>query len=312
MPDTAFVVLTSAPGSGHVTDTLMKRVEALFSSGRLGPSARGDARWLSPGDAFEVEIAADGGDHLAVRAAVMEVAGSAPVDVNIVSGNRGARRKRLLCADMESTIIREELIDEMAELTGRRREIEAVTAAAMRGEIDFAESLRRRVGALKGISVAQLEAIRARITLMPGSETLVRTLSAHGAACALVSGGFTLFADEIGRRLGFDAVIANELVFDGGTLTGEVREPIVGPDSKAAALIRLAAARGIALRDTIAVGDGANDVAMLETAGLGVAFRAKPMLIERVRALETGAVVSHGDLTGLLHLQGYTRDAFVT
>lgn len=311
MPRTAFVLLTSAPGGRVLTETLMEQVRnALERRALVGPRAPGEARWLSPGDAFEVQVAAEGRDLFAVRAAVEDVVGTLPVDVNIVPVGEGARRKKLMCADMESTIIRQELIDEMAELAGRRSEIAAVTASAMRGEIDFAESLRRRVSALRGVRAEQLDAIRERITLMPGAETLVRTMSAQGAACALVSGGFTLFADEIGRRLGFDVVVANDLVIEDGTLTGDVREPIVGPDGKADALAGIAAERGIALSDTIAVGDGANDVAMLEAAGLGVAFRAKPLLIERARALERGAVVAHGDLSALLHLQGYDRGAF--
>lgn len=270
-----------------------------------------DARWLSPDDAFEVEIAADGEDLVAVRAAVMELVGSAPIDVNIVRSDPSFRRKRLLCADMESTIIREELIDEMAELMGRRREIAAITASAMAGDIDFAESLRQRVGALKGISVSQLDEIRKRISLMPGAETLVRTMAGHSATCALVSGGFTLFADEVGTRLGFDTVAANVLDIAEARLSGRVREPVLGPSEKALTLARLAAQQGLDISHAIAVGDGANDIAMLEASGLGVAFRAKPMLAARMAAAENGAVITHGDLTALLYLQGYTRDDFL-
>lgn len=306
MPSALFVVLTSEPGAGALTEAHVAMVREA-----LADAASDDARWLAPGEAWEMRLTAEGRLIPELRARLAQAMGSAPVDVNVVRGDPASRRKRLLCADMESTVIEQELIDEIATLVGCHDGISAITAAAMRGEIDFADSLRRRVALLAGIETRRLEPIRAHVSLMPGAETLVRTMAGHGATCALVSGGFTLFADEIGRKAGFAAVAANVLDVAGGTLTGRVREPVLGPAEKAHTLKRLAAEGGIALADTVAVGDGANDVAMIEAAGLGVAFRAKPMLADRARALETGAVIAHGDLTALLYLQGYSRDTFL-
>lgn len=310
MSAAAFVVLTSPPAANALTGALVAQATDV-----LRDAGTDDARWLAPGEAWEMRLAgacvADGAALRDRCAAVMALVGSAPIDVNVVRSDPPFRRKRLLCADMESTIIREELIDEMAELMGRRREIAAITASAMAGDIAFAESLRRRVTALGGLALQQLDDIRKRISLMPGAETLVRTMAGHGATCALVSGGFTLFADEIGTRLGFDTVAANVLDIAEGRLSGRVREPVLGPSEKAQTLGRLAAQQGLGISHTIAVGDGANDVAMLEAAGLGVAFRAKPMLAARMASAENGVVITHGDLTALLYLQGYTRADFM-
>jgi phosphoserine phosphatase len=231
--------------------------------------------------------------------------GDPPVDINVVAGVGPARRKRLLCADMESTIIEQELIDEIACLVGCHAEISAITAAAMRGELDFEGSLVRRVALFAGLEVQRLGPILDRVTLMPGAEALIRTMRADGATTALITGGFTLFAERIAERLGFDVLVGNVLDIEDGRLTGRVRDPIVGPQGKADALRRLATEGGITLADTLAVGDGANDVGMLAAAGLGVAFRAKPILADRALASEQGAVVVHGDLTALLYLQGY-------
>lgn len=297
------LVLTTAPGD--LSDGLVRAALDGLGGRVLG------ARWLATGEAWEADVAdAGSAPPSALRDAVERAIGPAPVDINLLSGAHGPRRKRLLCADMESTIIEQELIDEIARLAGRHDEIAAITRAAMRGELGFAESLVRRVALFEGIAAVRLTALLDRVTLMPGAETLIRTMRAHGCACALISGGFTVFADRIGARLGFDAVVANVLDTEQGTLTGRVKEPILGPQGKADALARLAAAHGLDPRDTIAVGDGANDVAMLAGAGLGVAFRAKPILADAARASERGAVIRYGDLTALLYLQGYAKDAF--
>lgn len=302
MPPATFAVLTSAPESAALTDAcLAAACEGLGKHARIA-----DIRWLAPREACEIRIEADHVSTVDLRNMLAQAIGSAPVDVNVIRTDPASHRKRLLCADMESTIIREELIDEMSDLAGRRAEMEQITASAMRGDIDFAQSLRQRVRLLRGIRTDTFDTIRARVTLMPGARTLVRTMAAHGATAALVSGGFTLFADEIARDVGFHAVAANVLDIADGALTGTVREPVLGPDEKAETLKRIAGAHGLGLSDTIAVGDGANDIAMLDAAGLGVAFRAKPVLVERARASETGAIVLHGDLTALLYLQGYT------
>lgn len=303
MPFPAALVLTAAPGSGAVTN------EAAQSALGALASAASDPRWHSAGTAWEAALdLPDPGRAPEIREAVAHAIGPVPIDVNIVPGDGAARRKRLLAADMESTIIEQELIDEIAGLAGCRAEIEAITAAAMRGELDFEGSLRQRVGLFAGLEAYRLEEILDRVTLTPGAATLVSTMRAAGAWTALVSGGFTIFAERIAAQLGFHAVIANVLEIENGQLTGRVREPILGPQGKADTLKRLVAEGGLDLSQTLAVGDGANDMAMLAAAGLGVAFRAKPVLAAQARASATGAVVTHGDLTALLHLQGFGSD----
>ncbi len=305
-PPSFTLVLTAAPGSDAASDAILRTAEET-----LGEVGRGSRR-LAPGTAWDVPLAvADGAGARSAREAVAGALGDLPIDVNVVLGGPESRRKRLLCADMESTIIEQELIDEMAGLVGCQAEIAAITAAAMRGELDFEGSVVQRVALFAGLEAHRLEAILSRATPMPGAARLVATMRANGARTALVSGGFTIFAERIGAALGFDAVVANALEIENGRLTGRVREPILGPQGKAEALKRLAAEGGIALPETLAVGDGANDVGMLAAAGLGVAFRAKPILADRARALETGAVITHGDLTALLHLQGYAQTDFV-
>lgn len=300
MPPPSFMlVLTVAPGSGALT-------EAVVAAAAAAAGVSAGTRWLSPGDAWEGRLAAPADDLAALRAAIARAVGTVAVDVNIVPDTPDARRKRLLCADMESTVIEQELIDEIAALAGRHEEISAITAAAMRGEIDFAASLERRVALFEGLDVRSLEAILARATLMAGAEALVRTMRANGARTALISGGFTVFAEPVAARLGFDAVVANTLEIENGRLTGRVRAPILGREGKAEALKKFARERGLDPFQTLAVGDGANDIAMLAAAGLGVAFRAKPI----VRA-EAPVAITHGDLTGLLYLQGYARSEFI-
>ena len=216
------------------------------------------------------------------------------------------RRKKLLVADMESTMIENEMLDELADFLGLREKIASITARAMNGEIDFAGALTERVGLLKGLPVAKLDEAARRIRYMPGGATLVATMKKHGAQCALVSGGFTHFTKMVAARLGFDFDAANVLVHDGKALAGTVEPPILGKEAKLATLQRLAAERGLSTADTVSVGDGANDLPMLKEAGLGVAFRAKPAV-----AAELPARIDHGDLTALLYLQGYRLTDFV-
>jgi phosphoserine phosphatase len=304
MPVSHVLVLTAAPGSGAIEERHTRAVCALL------PSASDAAqRWLAPGEAWELAFtAADGTERARLLEEAAAAVAGAPIDVNVVAA--AGRRKRLLAADMESTIIEQELIDEIASLVGCHDEISAITAAAMRGEIDFAASLERRVALFKGLDAGRLEPLLRRVTLMPGAETLFATMRANGAATALISGGFTVFAEQVGVRLGFDAVVANVLEIEDGMLAGRVRMPILGPQGKADALARLAASHNVAAAETIAVGDGANDVALLAAAGLGVAFRAKPVLAAHARSLAAGAVITHGDLTALLYLQGYAQTEF--
>ncbi len=228
-----------------------------------------------------------------------------PVDINLVDADR--RRKRLFIADMDSTMIEQECIDELAEFAGKRAEISAITERAMRGELDFEAALKERVAMLEGLPVSVLqETFDKRISLTPGARTLVQTMNAQGAITALVSGGFTFFTARIAEACGFHHHQANELLTEDGRLTGRVAEPILGRAAKQNALLRLAGENDIDLADTLAVGDGANDLAMLERAGLGVAFHAKPAVAEAAHAR-----IDHGDLTALLYLQGIPQAEFV-
>jgi phosphoserine phosphatase len=220
------------------------------------------------------------------------------IDVNILTA--GNLRKKLLVADMESTIIEQEMLDELGDLIGKRAHIADITARAMRGELDFEAALKERVGLLAGLPAAILDQVATRITLMPGARELVATMKAHGATCALVSGGFTVFTAKVAAMVGFDEHRANTLEIADGKLTGRVVEPILGREAKLATLVELCHRLDIATGDAIAVGDGANDLAMLRAAGLGVAFRAKPIVAE-----QAAVRIDHGDLRALLALQGF-------
>ena len=225
--------------------------------------------------------------------------------IDAVALSPEGRRKRLLVADMESTIIENEMLDELAEFLGLRERIAGITARAMNGEIDFTGALIERVGLLKGLPVARLDEAAERIRTMAGAATLIATMHKFGGYCALVSGGFTYFTRMVHERLGFDFDAANTLDHDGRTLTGTVQRPILGKEAKLATLERLCAQRGLEMAQSLCVGDGANDLPMLQAAGLGVAFRAKPTV-----AAQVAARIDHGDLTALLYLQGYRRRDF--
>lgn len=227
-----------------------------------------------------------------------------PIDAAVVSIHN--RRKRLLIADMDSTMIEQECIDELGAIAGVGQRIKEITLRAMRGELDFEGALTERVRLLKGLDAAIIgRIIRERITYVAGGRTLIATMKAHGAHTALVSGGFTPFTAHVAAHLGFDENQANELIVRNGRLTGEVGHPILGQQAKVEALRRIAARLGLEPADALAVGDGANDLAMLSEAGMGVALHAKPQVQE-------GSLirVNHGDLTALLYLQGYTRAQF--
>ena len=218
------------------------------------------------------------------------------------------RRKRLLLADMDSTIINVECLDELADFAGVKAQVAGITERAMRGELEFEGALRERVGMLKGLSLSALQAAYdERVRLNPGARILVRTMAANGARCVLVSGGFTFFTSRVAEAAGFHANRANTLLEADGALTGQVGEPILGREAKLAALEEEAAKLGLGLSQALAIGDGANDLAMIEAAGLGVAYRAKPIV-----AAQADAKVDHADLTALLYFQGYRADQFVT
>ena len=259
------------------------------------PLAPDAVDWLAEGDAPLSDL----------RAAVRAALGGLPVDhaVQLAAG----RRKRLLVADMDSTIIGCECLDELADFAGVKAQVAAVTERAMRGELAFEPALRERVARLKGLPLTALKrCLDERVRLNPGARALVATMRAAGARTLLVSGGFTGFVEPVAAQAGFDAAAANRLLDDGERLTGEVAEPILGREAKLEALRREAGALGLSLTETLAVGDGANDLAMIEAAGLGVAFRAKPVVAERA-----DAAVEHGDLTALLYFQGFRRAEWV-
>ncbi len=262
----------------------------------------GDARWLDPGVAAEFAVEAMPENRWDVWESLQSIR------IDLVVQPAKDRKKRLLIADMDSTMIQQECIDELADVAGVGAHVAGITARAMNGELDFEAALRERVGLLAGLPEAVIaQVIRDRITLMPGGHALVATMRANGAYAALVSGGFTAFTMQIAVTLGFDENRANLLMVKDGKLTGQVAEPILGRAAKVQALEEISARLGIAPKDAIAVGDGANDLGMLGMAGAGVALHAKPVV-----AAECDIRINHGDLTALLFLQGYSRAEFVT
>ena len=259
-------------------------------------------RWLDEGVAADLVFT---GELKAKRAALESAITDEKVDVIVQP--LAHRQKRLLVADMDSTLIGQECVDELADFAGVGDRVAAITERAMRGEVAFAPALRERVGLLAGLpETAIRDVLKDRITLSRGARTLVQTMRANGAYVAIVSGGFRQFTDAIWERLGADEDRANTLMIEGGKLTGKVIEPILGQDAKLGALKEIAAALGAALDDTLAVGDGANDLPMLQAAGLGVAYRAKPKV-----AAGAHARVEHTDLSALLYAQGFARKDFV-
>jgi phosphoserine phosphatase len=262
-------------------------------------------RWLDPGVVADIPFTPNGASDKAIAERVRAALADRPIDV--VVQPLAARRRRLFVADMDSTMIAQECVDELADTVDLKAQVAAITEQAMRGEIAFAPALRERVALLAGLPVGVVDAvIEKRITPTPGGRTLVATMRANGAHTCLVSGGFTLFTARVAALFGFDEHRGNTLEIRDGKLTGRVAEPILGRDAKRATLIALRDQLGLAAEDTLAVGDGANDLAMIEAAGLGVAYHAKPMV-----AQAAAARIDHGDLTALLYLQGYARTDFV-
>ena len=254
--------------------------------------------WVEEGEACDLQF---GRDMAAARRA-LEGHGC-----DVVVQPAEHRRKRLIVADMDSTMITVECIDELADYAGIKAEVASVTEAAMRGEMDFGQALDARVALLRGMNEGVIDRCLAeRVTIMPGARELVRTMRGHGATAILVSGGFTRFAEPVAREIGFDRAIANVLEVADGKLTGTVAKPIVDASTKLATLSEAVLDRGLACAETLAVGDGANDLAMITQAGLGVAYHAKPVVAEAA-----GARIDHGDLSALLFAQGYARKDWV-
>ncbi len=281
---------TLAPGD------ISRGADALAAAG----TAPGRWRWIDAGRAADIPFT---GDPVAARVAVE---GLLPA-VDVVVQVEAERVRRLLVADMDSTMITVECIDELADYAGLKPQVAAVTERAMRGELDFAEALAARVALLKGLDAGAIDRCHAeRVRIMPGARALVRTMRASGARTVLVSGGFTAFADRVGAEIGFDRVIANRLDMAGGVLAGTVAAPIVDADTKRRTLAAEREAAGLPVAHTLAIGDGANDIPMIRAAGLGVAYRAKP-----ATAAAAAARVDACDLTALLYAQGWARREWV-
>jgi phosphoserine phosphatase len=289
-------------------------IATLIAKGRLDDRLVGDALdrlrevdpgaafadWVDQGDAADLFFA---GDRHAARAALDPIGA-----VDIVVQPAGPRLRRLLVADMDSTIIGQECIDELADYAGCKAAVAAITERAMQGELDFAAALRERVRLLAGLDEQIIgRCLAERVTLNPGARTLIATLRAHGASSLLISGGFLSFAEPVGADAGFDRVQANRLLVENGRLTGEVADPIVDSNAKRAALVGARRELGLDAADVLAIGDGANDVAMIQEAGLGVAFKAKPAL-----ASAADAELRHHDLDALLWVMGVAKKDWVS
>ena len=289
------MTVIAGPGAGRALPDLVAALSAAL------PLA-GAPDWLAPGAACDLLLAGIAPE--VAEASARQAIGGAAIDVLVQPA--AGRRKCVLVADMESTIIENEMLDELADFVGRRAHVAEITRRAMNGELDFAAALSERVALLKGLPISVLDEAASRIRLMPGARALVATSRAAGVRTALVSGGFTVFAEPIAAELGFDRVVANRLDIADGRIAGTVQQPIVTRETKRDTLIALAEECAVSRSATLAVGDGANDLPMLHAAGLGVAFRAKPAVAAASRWR-----IDHVDLTALLYAQGYRAGEIV-
>lgn len=278
------------------------RLAGIAAAVRDALGVTGEPVWLAAAEACDISV--DVEEPAAIESAVRTVIGGAPIDFMLQPSH--GRRRRLLVADLESTIIANEMLDELAAMLDLGDQIARITRRAMNGDIDFAAALAARVALLAGTETRVLAEATTRIRFSPGARTLVATLRRDGVATALVTGGFTVFAEPIAAQLGFDRVVANRLETAGDRLTGRVIPPIVTGETKRITLLRLARELGIAPAATLAVGDGANDLPMLNAAGLGIAYHAKPAVAAAIRTR-----LNHAGLTGLLYAQGYYKTDFV-
>ncbi len=295
---TAILTLVAAEGDSLADHRIAAAARALEAAG----AALGTLHWLAPGRAADLPFGglAPEAAHRAAAATLADL----PLDFHAQPAAN--RRKRLLLSDMDSTILTNETLDELADFAGMKDRIAAITARSMAGEIDFAAALIERVAMLADLPEDALGKTAAGMTYSSGAMTLVRTMRRHGAYTALVSGGFRYFTGLVAREVGFDLDLANELEIAEGRLTGRLVGAILDQNGKANALNHLAVERGLTPADAVTVGDGSNDLAMLRAAGLGVAYRGKPILRREIRCQ-----VNHADLTALLYFQGYARDEFV-
>lgn len=287
------VTILAAPARADLSQSRVESLRQRWNAGHI--------IWLNPGIAAEFPLDAVPADFWDVWQGLQDQGLDIAIQPTL------GRRKAVLLADMDSTMIQQECIDELADFAGVGARVSAITARAMNGELNFHEALVARVGLLAGLRESVVdEVLDSRITLTPGGKTLIATMRAQGAYTALVSGGFTVFTGPVAAALGFDEHRANTLLADDGVLTGHVALPVLGREAKIEALEEITAARGLTPADAIAVGDGANDLGMLQLAGTGVALHAKPAV-----AAQVDLRINHGDLTALLYLQGYGVDEFV-
>jgi phosphoserine phosphatase len=294
-PDALVATLIAGPDYKLSSDLIDKTAFALNTN---------QTAWLDPGHAADLFITMSV-PLPDIYALARDAIGNAPCDVLIQPVK--TRRKKLLIADMESTIIEQEMLDELADMIGLRKQVAGITSRAMNGELDFAAALRERVALLKSQPESILKTAAEAITHMPGASSLLATMKKHGAKSWLVSGGFAYFVEPVAKQLGFDASHANHLIVSDGVIIGEVANPILDKDSKRELMQKACVGYGLQISDALAVGDGANDVPMLKTCnaggGFGVAFQAKP----KVRGVIPHQI-NYGDLSALLYAQGYTRD----
>ena len=292
------LTLIAAPNSNALTkDVIDHAAIALTGAGALV----GDLNWLAAGEAVDLSF-----DGITLDVADTTLA-EAELPVDAVTQKAATRRKKLLIADMDSTMVTGETLDELAEFAGVKDRVAAITARAMNGELDFEAALDERVGLLEGMSTDMLQEAWKTVEYTGGAKTLVATMKANGAFAALVSGGFDFFTGAVRAELGFDYDQANVLIQADGKLTGKVQKPVLDRQAKVDALENLSSEQGITSGDAIAVGDGANDLQMISIAGTGVAFHAKPSVQEQARIC-----INHGDLTALLYLQGYAKSDFIS
>jgi len=300
------VLTIVAPSEGGLEDALVASLTAALDGLGLTP---GPSDWLSGGEACDISF---GGPDLKVaKNAVLDILVDEGVD--FFAQRIEGRRKKFFIADMDSTIVTSETIDELAVHAGKGPEIAAITKRSMQGELDFTEAVHERVAMLKGLEVSTFDKTLAETNLSPGAETLVRTMAANGAFTVMVSGGFENFAGPIAGLAGFNEHRANRFEIEDGRLTGRVIEPILGPDAKLDTLMTLASERSIPMSETLAIGDGANDVPMIRAAGLGIAYHGKPVTRDAVlnpTEGTSGACIDHAGLTAALFFQGYRRSEF--